>query len=112
MPRPSPHGWVHGVPDEGPPHRLHRRSHPPRPSARHAADTEVATRSTRPPTCKNRAMPATPDNEAALSALVERALARLAERAPAATAEPERAHHIAALAACRDLALAHLCRRP
>ena len=57
-------------------------------------------------------MPATPDNEAALSALVERALARLAERDPEAMAAPERANHIAALAACSDFALDTLCRQP
>src|SRR5690606_308494 len=41
----SPHGRVHGVPDEGPPHRLHRGSPPQRPRARHATDTETLTRS-------------------------------------------------------------------
>src|SRR5690606_6948931 len=41
----SPHGRVHGVPDEGPPHRLHRRSPPQRPRARHSTDTSNLARS-------------------------------------------------------------------
>src|SRR5690606_13448090 len=50
----SPHGRVHGVPDEGPPHRLHRDSSPQRPRARHSTDTDDPARSadTTPPTRK------------------------------------------------------------
>jgi len=57
-------------------------------------------------------MPATPDDEAALSALIDRALARLAERDPEALAEPARAGRLARLAICSDFALDTLCRQP
>src|SRR5690606_6310727 len=41
----SPHGRVHGVPDEAPPHRLHRDCTPQRPRARHSTDTRNLARS-------------------------------------------------------------------
>ncbi|KAA2284358.1 bifunctional [glutamate--ammonia ligase]-adenylyl-L-tyrosine phosphorylase/[glutamate--ammonia-ligase] adenylyltransferase [Arenimonas fontis] len=52
------------------------------------------------------------DPEAALSALIERALARLAERDAEALAEPARAERLARLATCSDFALDTLCRQP
>ena len=57
-------------------------------------------------------MPANPHPDAALNALVERALSRVAERAPAALASPEQREALAALALCSDFAIDTLCRQP
>ncbi|MFY2762779.1 bifunctional [glutamate--ammonia ligase]-adenylyl-L-tyrosine phosphorylase/[glutamate--ammonia-ligase] adenylyltransferase [Arenimonas sp. MALMAid1274] len=57
-------------------------------------------------------MPAHPSSEAALAALIDRALARLAERAPQALATDARRAAIESLALCSDFAIDTLCRQP